>query len=139
MLLARLPTRNSPGWVCSQHRLDHGLVTSWDSSLSYKLGPALASYELERQSGVACGNEEFQAAIKRHIPPGQTFKAFPIQFVHRNARDILRGLIQAAHGQEIVNAQGDQVAHALRVRVFPFPERTCAVWVMLAVRYHSIL
>ena len=65
---------------------DLGLNTTWDDELSYILTPALAAYELEHSTGVSAGNEEFQQAIRRAIPDGHTFKGFPIQFVHRNAR-----------------------------------------------------
>lgn len=63
-----------------------GLTTVWDDELSYLLNQALAAYELERSTGVTAGNEEFQHAIRKAIPDGHTFKGFPIQFVHRNAR-----------------------------------------------------
>ena len=65
---------------------DLGLNTTWDDELSYILTPSLAAYELEHSTGVSAGNEEFQQAIRRAIPDGHTFKGFPIQFVHRNAR-----------------------------------------------------
>lgn len=65
---------------------DMGLTTVWDDELSYLLNQALAAYELERSTGVTAGNEEFQHAIRKAIPDGHTFKGFPIQFVHRNAR-----------------------------------------------------
>ncbi|PIK54257.1 putative centrosomal protein [Apostichopus japonicus] len=67
-------------------RKDMGLTTVWDDELSYLLNQALAAYELERSTGVTAGNEEFQHAIRKAIPDGHTFKGFPIQFVHRNAR-----------------------------------------------------
>lgn len=38
--------------------------------------------------GVTAGNEEFQDAIQQAVPVGHTFKGFPIQFLHRNARRI---------------------------------------------------
>ena len=38
-------------------------------------------------------------------------------------------------GTREVDTQGEQVTHALRVRVFPYAENVCAVWVMLAVHY----
>lgn len=60
--------------------------TTWDDELSYILTPALSAYELEHCTGISAGNEEFQQAIRRAIPDGHTFKGFPIQFVHRNAR-----------------------------------------------------
>ena len=65
---------------------DMGLTTTWDDELSYLLSPALAAYEMEHTAGISIGNEEFQQAIRRHIPDGQTFKGFPIQFIHRNSR-----------------------------------------------------
>lgn len=65
---------------------DLGLTTLWDDELSYLLTPALAAYELERTTGVSAGNEEFQQAIRRAVPDGHTFKGFPIQFIHHNAR-----------------------------------------------------
>ena len=37
-------------------------------------------------SGVTAGNEEFQDAVRQAVPEGQTFKGYPIQFTHRNAR-----------------------------------------------------
>ena len=60
--------------------------TTWDDELCYILTPALSAYELEHCTGISAGNEEFQQAIRRAIPDGHTFKGFPIQFVHRNAR-----------------------------------------------------
>lgn len=35
-------------------------------------------------------------------------------------------------------ARGDQVKHAIRVKVVPYPENVFAVWVMVAVRFRSI-
>lgn len=58
------------------------MPTQWDTNLSYLLGPALSSYELERQEGKSMGVEEFQEAIRRYVPEGHTFKGFPIQFAH---------------------------------------------------------
>lgn len=54
--------------LIAQHREPLGLHTFWDDRLSAYLTPALAAYELERVSGAAYGNEEFQQAIKRHVP-----------------------------------------------------------------------
>lgn len=41
--------------------------------------------------------------------------------------------------EEIVGCRGDQVRLAVRCRVFTYPEDTCAVWIMFAVKYKSIL
>ena len=65
---------------------DLGYTTQFDDHLSYLLSPALASYELERVTGLSVGNEEFQEAVRRAVPNGHAFKGFPIQFVHKNAR-----------------------------------------------------
>ena len=37
-------------------------------------------------AGVTAGNEEFQQAVHRAVPDGHTFKGYPVQLVHRNAR-----------------------------------------------------
>ena len=42
-------------------------------------------------------------------------------------------------GAEVVGCRGDRVRLAVRVRVFPYPEGVCAVWIMFAVKYQSIV
>ncbi|XP_031724425.1 centrosomal protein of 76 kDa isoform X2 [Anarrhichthys ocellatus] len=73
-------------FLVSEHRKDLEVATVWDDHLSYLLSSALSAYELERCTGVSCGNEEFQDAVRRAVPDGHTFKGFPIHFLHRNAR-----------------------------------------------------
>ena len=41
-------------------------------------------------------------------------------------------------GKEILMARGDQMKHAIRVKIVSYPENVCAVWVMIAVRFRSI-
>lgn len=125
--------------LVTDHRRDLGLNTAWDDELSYILTPALAAYELEYSTGVSAGNEEFQQAIRRAIPDGHTFKGFPIQFVHRNARRAFATCLRSPVCEEIICCRGDHVRLAVRVRVFTYPEGACAVWIMFAVRYRSIL
>ena len=93
---------------------DEHLTTSWDGQLSYILSSALANYEFERVGGVTFANEEFQAAVKNHVPEGHTFKAIPVQFTHFDTERIMH--------------------HIYNTKV---PENVCAVWVMLAVRFRS--
>jgi hypothetical protein len=50
------------------------IATIWDDDFSYVLSPALSAYESERVTGVCYGNDEFQQAIKKHIPIGHVFK-----------------------------------------------------------------
>ncbi|KAL8560893.1 Centrosomal protein of 76 kDa [Nucella lapillus] len=122
-----------------QHRQDQGLTTPWDDQLSYILTPALAAYETERVTGVTAGNEEFQDAVRQAVPEGMTFKGYPIQFTHRNARKAFLTCLKASTCEEIINCRGDQVRLAVRVRVFPYPEQACATWLMFACKYKSVL
>ena len=85
------------------------------------------------------GNEEFDQAVKLSIPDGHSFKAFPIQFLHRNARKVFAACMKACVAEEIVTCRGDQVKLALRVKVIAYPENAVATWVMLACRYKIIV
>lgn len=125
--------------MVSEHRKDLGLATVWDDHLSYLLSPALSAYEMERTTGISCGNEEFQDAIRRAVPDGHTFKGFPIHFVHRNARRAFSTCLRSPFCDEIICCRGDHVRIAVRVRVFPYPESACAVWIMFACKYRLVL
>lgn len=125
--------------LVTDHRRDLGLNTTWDDELCYILTPALSAYELEHCTGISAGNEEFQQAIRRAIPDGHTFKGFPIQFVHRNARRAFATCLRSPICEEIICCRGDHVKLAVRVRVFTYPESACAVWIMFAARYRSVL
>ncbi|XP_060905695.1 centrosomal protein of 76 kDa [Labrus mixtus] len=126
-------------FLISEHRKDLELATVWDDHLSYLLSSALSAYELERCTGVSCGNEEFQDAVRRAVPDGHTFKGFPIHFLHRNARRAFATCLRSSVCEEIVCCRGDHVRLAVRVRVFAFPENACAVWLMFACKYRSVL
>lgn len=125
--------------LVTEHRRDQGLTTVWDDHLSYLLTPALSSYEMERLTGVSAGNEEFQQAIRRCVPDGHTFKGYPIQFVHRNARRAFYGCLRSPICDEIINCRGDLLRLALRVRVYTYPESVCATWIMFACKYKCVL
>ncbi|XP_052644309.1 centrosomal protein of 76 kDa isoform X3 [Harpia harpyja] len=125
--------------LVSEHRKDLGLSTVWDDHLSYLLSPALAAYELERTTSLSAGNEEFQDAVRRAVPDGHTFKGFPIHFVYRNARRAFATCLRSPFCEEIICCRGDQVRLAVRVRVFAYPESACAVWIMFACKYRSVL
>ncbi|KAL0963299.1 hypothetical protein UPYG_G00304330 [Umbra pygmaea] len=126
-------------YLVAEHRKDLGLATVWDDHLSYVMSSALAAYELERCTGTSCGNEEFQDAVRRAVPDGHTFKGFPIHFLHRNARRAFATCLRSPFCDEIVCCRGDHVRLAVRVRVFVYPESACAVWVMFACKYRSVL
>jgi len=122
-----------------EHRTDMGLMTVWDDELSYLLTPALASYEFEQCHGVTIANDDFQHSIRRHVPDGHTFKGFPIQFIHTNTRRAFATCLRSSICEQIICCRGDQVKLAVRVRVFPYPEDTYAVWIMFAAKYKSVL
>ncbi|XP_038162165.1 centrosomal protein of 76 kDa [Cyprinodon tularosa] len=126
-------------FLVSEHRKDLDLTTVWDDHLSYLLSSALSAYEMERCTGVSCGNEEFQDAVRRAVPDGHTFKGFPIHFLHRNARRAFATCLRSPFCEEIVCCRGDHVRLAVRVRVFVYPENACAVWMMFACKYRSVL
>ncbi|XP_037533110.1 centrosomal protein of 76 kDa isoform X2 [Nematolebias whitei] len=126
-------------YLVAEHRKDLDLATVWDDHLSYLLSSALSAYETERCTGVSCGNEEFQDAVRRAVPDGHTFKGFPIHFLHRNARRAFATCLRSAFCEEVVCCRGDHVRLAVRVRVFVYPENACAVWLMFACKYWSIL
>ncbi|KAJ8013424.1 hypothetical protein DPEC_G00053120 [Dallia pectoralis] len=126
-------------YLVAEHRKDLGLTTVLDDHLSYVLSSALVAYEMERCTGTSCGNEEFQDAVRRAVPDGHTFKGFPVHFLHRNARRAFATCLRSPFCEEIVCCRGDHVRLAVRVRVFVYPENACAVWVMFACKYRSIL
>uniref|UniRef100_A0A8C9R713 Centrosomal protein of 76 kDa n=1 Tax=Scleropages formosus TaxID=113540 RepID=A0A8C9R713_SCLFO len=126
-------------YLVSEHRKDLSMSTTWDDHLSYLLSAALAAYEQERCTGVSCGNEEFQDAVRRAVPDGHTFKGFPIHFTHRNARRVFATSLRSPFCEEIVCCRGDHVRLAVRARVFAYPESACAVWIMFACKYRSVL
>ncbi|KAL4235276.1 Centrosomal protein of 76 kDa [Mactra antiquata] len=125
--------------LITEYRRDLGLTTMWDDQLSYLLTPSLAAYETERTTGLTPGNEEFQDSIKQAVPDGHTFKGYPIQFSHRNARRVFATSLRSPICEEIVHCRGDHVRFGVRVRVYPYPESACATWVMFACKYKSVI
>uniref|UniRef100_A0A671P4U9 Centrosomal protein 76 n=1 Tax=Sinocyclocheilus anshuiensis TaxID=1608454 RepID=A0A671P4U9_9TELE len=126
-------------YLLAEHRKDLGLAMVWDDHLSYLLSAAHSAYELEHCTGVSCGNEEFQDAVRRAVPDGHTFKGFPVHFLHRNARRAFATCLRSPFCEEIVCCRGDHVRLVVRVRVFAYPVSACAVWIMFACKYRSVL
>lgn len=109
--------------------------TKFDDKLSYLLTSAVSNYELERTLSVTYGQEDFQYAIKNHIPENHTFKAFPIQFNHRRSGDIFNVLKNAPVCEDILATRGDSVFFGIKVKIFGYPENYHSLWVVVAVRY----
>ncbi|VDI70045.1 glycerol kinase [Mytilus galloprovincialis] len=93
----------------------------------------------QRVTGITAGNEEFQDSMKQCVPDGHTFKGYPIQFSHRNARRAFATCLRSPVCEEIVNCRGDHVRLAVRVKIYPYPESACATWIMFACKYKSVL
>lgn len=125
--------------LISSYRERNDLLTHWDDELSYLLSPALVNYELDRIGGVTYGNEEFQQSIKRYVPEGHTFKAFPSQFLGLKPNEIMNGFCKNSVGIDVLQTRGDTVRFAIRIKVVAYPEEISAVWAMLAVRFRSVI
>jgi len=123
--------------LLERHREPLGLGTFWDDKLCTLLAPALAAYEAERVHGAAFGSDDFQQGIKRHVPEGHIFKGFPQLFSSASAEAVLFGLLKSSVALDVVQARGDQVRHAVRVKVVNYAEDVRAVWVMVAVKYKA--
>jgi centrosomal protein CEP76 len=72
------------------------------------------------------------------VPDGHTFKAFPAQFTSTDTEAMMVTFNRTAASADILETRGDTVRFAIRVKMVPYPEERCAVWVMLAVRYRAI-
>ena len=96
---------------------------------------------------VAAGHDEFQQGVKRAVPLGWVFKAFPQSHNHVNADLVVQALLQEAHvvamleggrGAGPGQSQGPaEPCFALRAKVFCYPEGLISVWVMLAVKHRG--
>lgn len=58
-------------------------------------------------------------------------------FNHCDPDRMAAALTAAEVADAILRIRGDAVTFALRVCVFPYPEATCAVWLMLAARFRA--
>ena len=56
---------------------------------------------------------------------------------HRSPGRVLELLKAEAVPADILRTRGDHTRFGLRVKVYPYPEDVCAVWVMLAVQYRA--
>lgn len=95
-----------------------GLKSKYDKQLEYMLSPAMFNYELERVFSTTFSYDGF----KNYVPEGHTFKAFPIQFNHFDINKMVLSLFKNRIGYEVITTRGDQVNHAVRVKIFPYPE-----------------
>ncbi len=52
------------------------------------------------------GNAEFQSSIRRFVPEGHTFKAFPFSAIHSNAQQLLEQCLLSPVGRDILATPG---------------------------------
>ena len=116
-----------------------GRSTQFDDALSFYMSPALEAYEYERLTGTTFGNAEFQQSVKRCVPAGHTFKGFPISFQTDDSNHIFDSLQGQSVAADILDTHGDEVYFAVRSRIVPYPEGRSAVWVMIAVKFCSVV
>ena len=119
------------------HRKQLGFTTIFDDNLSYLLSSALSSYEMERVVGTTVSTDDFQQSIKHYVTEGHTFLGLPIQFSHRSPTRIMLYLLKAKIGISILECRGDHVRHALRCKIYAYPENTTSVWICLASTHVS--
>ena len=88
--------------------------------------------------GVAFGNSDFQAAVKRAVKKGEVFKAYPTCFAHIDTLQMRAALERSKSARDIVlnNVAGARLA--VRVKLYPYPEGTAVVWMMIAVCFPSL-
>lgn len=123
-------------------RTESGLQTHFSERLSIVLQSALLSYEMDRSLGISVGNADFQAAVKRNVRAGESFKAYPTCFSHCIVPIILASLRQAPSSREIVlarsgpssklNTDRPATIHAVRVKIKAYSQGTLACWIMIA-------
>ncbi len=77
---------------------------------------------------------DFKSALSRLALKDDTFTAFAKSFNHTNADEIVAALKRDKTVRGIaMSSDGVRQLHALRIRIFPYPEGVVAVWVMVAV------
>lgn len=94
--------------------------------------------------GEGGGTEEEELLPERHRPleliySRNVVQGYPNNFIHLHAKKILTQCSSDPVFRDILLTQGSAVNHALRVKIYVFPENRLSVWLMLAVTYKSII
>ncbi|GIQ81197.1 hypothetical protein KIPB_002117 [Kipferlia bialata] len=127
--------------LIAARRADVNLSTPHNLSLSHLLSAPLVAYEAERLAGsrkASFGNALFAAGVKRILPEGAVFAAFPLQVqgtLRLHAPAILAAMLRHHKGRQILEARGDSLGLGLSVLVRPYADRLDAVWVVVAAVY----
>ena len=117
-----------------QHRKEVGI--KWDSSLDHLLMQALESYEIEATQEQQISSELFQQSIRRSVPSGWQFQAFPVHVRNvDSAQRAVESLLEEKAVLDILSISGCREEFALSMRIFQYPEGLNSCWLMLAVRF----
>merc|ERR1712194_284979 len=104
------------------YRDAEGLVTRFDDDLSYALTMALSNYETDKLFGLTFSQDEFQSSIKKQVPKGHVFRAFPIQFTHKNPKSMFETMRRNPNCEEIIKANGAEIHFCLRTKIVNYAE-----------------
>jgi centrosomal protein CEP76 len=130
--------RKLKGLLSAYRQQQHQLHTAWADDFAYILGPALHSYEHERVTGDVFGSDQFQQAIQHSIPVHHIFKAVPMQFTSFSSPTrVWSALLASPECVAVLDTRGHNLRFGLRVKIFPYAQEICAVWVILAAKYRE--
>lgn len=122
------------------YREDHGLATTWDSTLPHIFSMCISSYEHHHLTGTHHGYTDFEDSIKRTLPDGHVLKAFPTHVPHADPRRVFAALTKDKTSREILLMNGvDKARFTVRCSVAPYPENRVVSWVVLGVQFRPIV
>ena len=115
------------------------LDTVYDSDVEYILQVALDQYELDRiytQQPSSNTYNEFELCIKHVIPVDHTFSAVPLHCTSIDTNQLMNRILSNNNSSDIVIHTEYNTRHALRIKLYSYPENIYSVWMLLAsVRY----
>ena len=121
-----------------EYRDNKKYFTRFDDALANALSSAAKYYELNKSLGKKLESDLFQQAVKHNIPDNHIFKAFPIQVNHLASSSIFDIILNNATSSDILNTIGDNIHFAFRCKIFSYPERVQAVWIIFSVYYIAV-
>eukprot|EP01060_Flectonema_neradi_P033526 TRINITY_DN5650_c0_g2_i1.p1 TRINITY_DN5650_c0_g2~~TRINITY_DN5650_c0_g2_i1.p1 ORF type:complete len:652 (+),score=93.64 TRINITY_DN5650_c0_g2_i1:89-2044(+) len=123
----------------TDYRDQRGLITTWDmGSISYIMTQALWSLEFQKITSVPLEMDSFHASIRKCIQSGRLFTGFPIHFTHRSPSRMMSHLASSKHTTDILELQGDDIRHTIRIKITSYPEDLVSVWVMIGAVYTAM-
>ena len=110
----------------------------WDLSLEHLMMQALDVYETEAVQEESCSSslELFQQSIRRSVPSGWQFQAYPIHTkTGTNVEEALHSLLAEKLINEILAIEASQEEYAFALRLNHYPEGLISCWMMMGVRF----